>query len=63
MIMNRIKIVQNKNEFHFFTEMNIYLGGVVLPDNGQHLYDAKTLELITKALAIRWGIINPPKKH
>lgn len=63
MVMNHMNIIQSGNTFYLYTETNLCLGGVVLPNNGQHLYDLRTLELITKALAIRWGVINPPKKH
>ena len=62
MVLNEIGVVQSSNQYHFYTENNIYLGGVVLPDNGQYMFDAKTLDIITKALAVRWGIIPMPKK-
>lgn len=57
--MNNIVIVQNGNQYRFFTETNICLGAVALPPNGQYAYDAKALAVITKALAARWGIIKP----
>lgn len=62
MILNQIGIVQDENRYHFYTENNLYLGVVALPANGQYTFDAKTLDIITKALAVRWGIISMPKK-
>ena len=62
MILNEIGIVQTNNQYHFYTENNLYLGAIALPDNGQHLFDAKTLNIITKALAVRWGIIPMQKR-
>lgn len=62
MILNEIGIVQTNNQYHFYTENNLYLGVIALPDNGQYMFDAKTLNIITKALAVRWGIIPTPKR-
>ena len=45
-----------------YTEDNIYLGGVILPPNGQYMFDTKILNFITRALAIRWHLIPMPKK-
>ncbi len=61
-ILNEIGIVQINNQYHFYTENNLYLGAVLLPDNGQLMFDAKTLNIITKALAVRWGIIPMSKR-
>ncbi len=72
MILNNIEVVQSAyitqtgephNEYHMRTENNIYLGFVNLPPNGQYAYDAKVMEHITKALALRWGLIAPPRKR
>ena len=62
MVLNEIGVVQDENRYHFYTENNLYLGVVALPANGQYMFDAKTLDIITKALAVRWGIISMPKK-
>lgn len=48
---------QLNNEYHFWTENGIYLGGILLPSNNQYMFDDKCLDIITKALAIRWGLI------
>ena len=68
MVMNNIGIVQNwngqpHNEYYFFSANNIRLGGVLLPSNSQYMEDAKTLNIITKALALRWGAISQPRKR
>ena len=72
MILNNIEVVQSAyiaktgephNEYHMRTENNIYLGYVNLPPNGQYAYDAKVMEHITKALALRWGLIVLPRKR
>lgn len=33
-----------------------------LPRDGQYMADFKTMDFITKATAVRWGIIKPKKK-
>lgn len=62
MVLNNIGVVQVGCQYHFYTQNNIYLGAVAMPDNGQLAFDTKMLDVITKALAIRWGIIPMPKK-
>lgn len=56
MVLHNIQIVQNGSEYYFYTETNIYLGGVCFPCNGQYAYDTEALKIITKALALRWGV-------
>lgn len=63
MIKNGIIIYQledrnkGRNEYHFYLETGIYLGGLLFPCNGQYAFDDKMLDIITKALAVRWGLI------
>ncbi len=70
-MMNGIGIHQNinhsntgqvQNEYHFCTNTGIYLGALYFPSDGQYMVDAKTLNIITKALGIRWRIIQPRQK-
>jgi len=70
MTKNRIEVQQKlyqtntgqvNNEYHFWSENGIYLGGLLLPSNAQYVFDDKALEVITKALAIRWGLIHIKK--
>lgn len=68
--MNHIHVIQNtaqsntgevRSEYHFYTDNNIYAGGIICPFDGQYTFDAKILNIITKAIAIRWRIIKTPK--
>lgn len=58
----RIGTGQVNNEYHLWAENGIYLGGLLFPPNGQYLFDDKALEIITKALAARWGLIHLKKQ-
>ena len=71
MEMNKIHIVQSttqsntgevRTEYHLYTPNNIYIGGICCPYDGQYLFDSKVLNIITRALAIRWRVIPMPKK-
>ena len=57
MVMNNIGIVQSNSQYYLYSETNICLGVINLPNNGQMMYDAKTLNIITRAIAARWGLI------
>lgn len=48
---------QVNNEYHFWSDTGVYFGGLLFPSDGQYLFDDKTLDFITKALAIRWRLI------
>jgi len=64
MMMNNIAVIQTGNsQYTFYTETNICLGIVVMPDNGQYMFDCKVLDVVTKAMALRWGLISQPKKR
>lgn len=67
-IMNNIGIIQDyrqvsqnqiQNEYYFYTGTGIYLGTVILPADRQFMADAKVLNIITRAIALRWGLIQP----
>lgn len=71
-VMNNIAIVQNytqisqtqvQNEYHFYTGTGIYLGAVILPSDRQFFSDSKTLNIITRALALRWQLIQPKRTN
>lgn len=62
MNMNKIGIVQNDNQYLLYLPTNICVGQVAFPSDHQYLQDAKALDIITKALAIRWGLIRRIKK-
>lgn len=63
MVMNNIIVVQVGSQYYFYTDTNIWLGAVAMPDNHQYSFDTKMLNVITRALAIRWGLIPAPKKN
>ena len=52
---------QINNEYHFWTEHGINLGGLLFPPDGQYLFDDKALDIVTKALALRWKLIQSRK--
>ena len=48
--------------YYVFTEYGELKSIHYLPDDGQLMADFKAMDLITKAEALRWGIIKPKKK-
>lgn len=52
---------QVNNEYHFCSESGIYFGGLLFPSDGQYLFDDKALDIVTKALALRWKLIQAKK--
>lgn len=66
-IMNNIIVAQRlvrsntgqmQNEYHFWSQNGFYYG-LPFPADGQYLADYKALNIITKALALRYGLIQP----
>lgn len=51
-----------QNEYHFMLQNGVYLGGLLLPTDGQYVLDDKSLTIICKGLALRWGVM-PTKKQ
>lgn len=39
-----------------------YLGGLAFPADKQYMFDDRMLEVITRALAIRYGLIQPKQR-
>lgn len=62
MYMNGLYIKQADGLYYLFTEFGELKGILYLPQDLQYMADFNTLNHITKVLAIRWRIINPPKK-
>lgn len=50
------------NEYHFRSPNGFYLGGLRFPSDMQYAFDDKMLEIIAKALAIRYGYIKPKQR-
>ena len=46
-----------------FNEQGELKSMIYLPHDGQLLADFKTLDLMTKAMAYRWGILKPSRKR
>jgi len=61
MIMNELQVVQQNGLYHVLTQQGQLISMHYLPPDGQLMYDNKTLDIITKAEAIRWGILKPKK--
>ena len=71
-VMNNIIVVQNlnklsngqeQNEYHFYTLTRIYLGGIILPNDRQFMSDSKVLNIVTRAMALRWQLIQQRRKQ
>lgn len=71
-VMNNIGILQNlnrtstgqvQNEYHFCTSTGLYLGALILPNDRQYLSDIKALNIITRATAIRWQLIQSKRQQ
>lgn len=60
--MNNIGIVENSNQYLLFLPQNICIAQITLPPDSQKMADAKTLNIITKAIALRWGVLKEKKK-
>ena len=62
MLLNEMIVYQSNSIYRVFTEHGELKAEVYLPDNGQLIHDYKCMDMITKAIALRWGIIQPKKK-
>lgn len=60
MYLNNLVIYQCNGLYYIYTEQQELKGMIYLPPDKQLMYDCKCLDIITKALAIRWGIISGP---
>lgn len=50
---------QMQNEYHMWSQNGFYFGALVFPADGQYMADYKALNIITRALALRYGLIQP----
>lgn len=62
MELNGMEVIQTNGLYYIFSQQGELKGIHYLPNNGQYLADFRTLDIITKATALRWGIIKPRKK-
>lgn len=63
MIVNEMVVQQANGLYYIFNQQGEMKAQIYLPYDGQLLADFKTIEVITKALAYRWGILTPTKKR
>ena len=63
MLLNELIIVQANGLYYIYSQQQELKGMIYLPPDNQNLFDFKALDIITKSIAIRWGIIAPQKKH
>lgn len=63
MQLNGMEVRQADGLYYIFTEFGELKAEIFLPSDGQYMADFKTLDYVTKAIALRWGIIKPKKKQ
>jgi len=63
MKLNNIHILQRDNQYQLYLPTQVCIGQLAFPPDQQHLYDWRTLEPITKALAMRWQVYDKGKKQ
>ena len=63
MLMNNMNVFQSNGLYYVFNEQGELKSMIYLPHDGQLLADFKTLDLMTKAMAYRWGILKPSRKR
>lgn len=63
MQLNGMELRQADGLYYIFTEFGELKAEIMLPCDGQYMADFKTLDYVTKAIALRWGIIKPKKKQ
>lgn len=63
MLMNDMNVFQSNGLYYVFNEQGELKSMIYLPHDGQLLADFKTLDLMTKAMAYRWGILKPSRKR
>jgi len=62
MELNNMEVFQSNGLYYIFDSNGQLMAIQYLPNNGQYIADFKTLDIITKAIALRWGILRPKKK-
>lgn len=62
MELNGMVVKQVNGIYYVFNEFGELKADIYLPNDGQLMADFRTMEYITRAIAIRWGIIKPKKK-
>lgn len=63
MLLNELIVYQANGLYYIYSQQQELKAMIYFPPDNQNLYDLKCLDYITKAIAIRWGIISPPRKR
>lgn len=65
MIQNNIVVIQRNNRYELSLQVNnhdVIVAYVLMPSDGQFISDSKSLEIITKTIASRWGVLEKKGK-
>lgn len=62
MKLNYLFLEQRGNILRVFTPQGVPIADISMPLDGQQMNDYQCMNIITKALAIRWGVIIPKGK-
>ncbi len=62
MLLNQMEVRQADGLYYVFNEYGELKSIHYMPNDGQLMADFRTLDIITKAEAIRWGIMKPKRK-
>lgn len=63
MVLNQMEVRQADGLYYIFTQQAEMKAVIQLPHDGQTMADFDTMRIITKALALRWGIVRSGKKR
>ena len=63
MLLNELVVYQANSMYYIYTQQQELKAMIYLPPDNQNMFDFKVLDVITKSIASRWGIITPTKKH
>lgn len=65
MIQNNIVVIQRNNRYELSLQVNnhnVIVAYILTPSDGQFVNDSKVMEVVTKALASRWGVLEKKGK-
>ena len=65
MSQNNVVVIQNNKRYELSLQVNnhtVIVAYILTPSDGQFVNDSKSLEIITKTLASRWGVLEKKGK-
>ena len=65
MIQNNVIIAQSNNRYELSLQVNnqnVVIAYVLMPNDREYISDYKILEIITKSIASRWGVLEKKGK-